>query len=155
MVQCILRYVKGTNDIGIYFTFHSTLDLCAFSNADWADCPTTRCFTTRYCTFLARNLNSWCAKKQHIVSWSIIEVKYSHCQHISRTYMANLYSKRSSHFTLFLYQSSTMTIPVLYIWRSIQCFTLTANTLSWIIILCMDEMHLDFSSLNTSPLIIK
>ena len=63
MVQRILRYVKGTIDIGLHFTSHTTLDLCAFSDADWAGCPTTRRSITSYCTFLGENLISWCAKK--------------------------------------------------------------------------------------------
>ena len=42
MVRRILRYVKGTIDISLHFTSNTTLDLCAFSDADWASCPTTR-----------------------------------------------------------------------------------------------------------------
>jgi hypothetical protein len=34
MVHRILRYVKGTIDTGLNFTSHSTLDLCAFLDAD-------------------------------------------------------------------------------------------------------------------------
>lgn len=114
MVYHNLRDVQGAMDIGLYFTSHSTLDLCAFSNADWANYSTTRHFTTGYCIFLGRNFISWCAKKQHIVSWSSTEAEYSHCQHRNRTYMTNLYSKRSSPSTLF------STNPLL--WQS-QCST--------------------------------
>ncbi|WJZ95069.1 hypothetical protein VitviT2T_013864 [Vitis vinifera] len=42
MVRRILRYVKGTIDIDLHFTSITTLDLCAFSDADWPGCPTTR-----------------------------------------------------------------------------------------------------------------
>ncbi|KAF9667608.1 hypothetical protein SADUNF_Sadunf15G0041300 [Salix dunnii] len=31
MVQCILRYVKGTIEIGLHFSSHTTLDLFDFS----------------------------------------------------------------------------------------------------------------------------
>ncbi|KAL6316580.1 hypothetical protein AAG906_018835 [Vitis piasezkii] len=48
MVQRILRYVKGTIDISLHFTSNTTLDLCAFSNADWAGCLTTRRSITGY-----------------------------------------------------------------------------------------------------------
>ena len=64
MVRRILRYVKGTINIGLHFSSHTTLDLCAFSDADWAGCPTIRRSTTVYCTFLGGNLISWCAKNK-------------------------------------------------------------------------------------------
>ncbi|GJV83458.1 ribonuclease H-like domain-containing protein [Tanacetum coccineum] len=38
----ILRYVQGTLDYGVQLFSSSTTDLVAFSNADWAGCPTTR-----------------------------------------------------------------------------------------------------------------
>jgi hypothetical protein len=76
MVRRILRYVKGTIDVGLHFTSNTTLDLFAFSDADWAGCPTTRRSTTGYCTFLGGNLISWCAKKQHTVSRSSTEAEY-------------------------------------------------------------------------------
>ncbi|XP_022891683.1 uncharacterized protein LOC111406502 [Olea europaea var. sylvestris] len=63
MVRRILRYVKGTIEMGLHFSSHSALDLFAFSNAHWAGCPTTRRSTTGYCTFLGGNLISWRAKK--------------------------------------------------------------------------------------------
>ena len=76
LVRRILRYVKGTINTGLHFTSHTTLDLCAFSDADWAGCPTTRRSTTGYCTFLGKNLVSWCAKKQHTISRSSTEAEY-------------------------------------------------------------------------------
>jgi hypothetical protein len=76
MVRRILRYVKGTIDVGLHFTSNTTLDLFAFSDADWAGCPTTRRSTTGYCTFLGGNIISWCAKKQHTVSRSSTEAEY-------------------------------------------------------------------------------
>ncbi|KAK2400878.1 hypothetical protein QL285_050531 [Trifolium repens] len=76
MVRRILRYVKGTIDVGLKFTSNTTLDLFAFSDADWAGCPTTRRSTTGYCTFLGGNIISWCAKKQHTISRSNTEAEY-------------------------------------------------------------------------------
>jgi hypothetical protein len=76
MVRRILRYVKGTINVGLHFTSNTTLDLFAFSDADWAGCPTTRRSTTGYCTFLGGNIISWCAKKQHTVSRSSTEAEY-------------------------------------------------------------------------------
>ncbi|GJU29707.1 ribonuclease H-like domain-containing protein [Tanacetum coccineum] len=38
----ILRYVQGTLNYGLQLFSSSTTDLVAYSNADWAGCPTTR-----------------------------------------------------------------------------------------------------------------
>ncbi|XP_058002176.1 uncharacterized mitochondrial protein AtMg00810-like [Hevea brasiliensis] len=65
-VRRILRYLKGTIHFGLFFKKDTSLVLSAFSDADWAGCPTTRRSTTGYCTFLGCNIISWCAKKQHI-----------------------------------------------------------------------------------------
>jgi len=58
LVQRILRYIKGTIDLSLYFTINTTLNLCAFFDTDWAGCPTTRRSTTGYCIFLGGNLIS-------------------------------------------------------------------------------------------------
>jgi predicted KAP-like P-loop ATPase len=39
MVRCILQYVKGTINIDFHFTFNTTLDLYAFSDAERTCCP--------------------------------------------------------------------------------------------------------------------
>ncbi|XP_039146850.1 uncharacterized mitochondrial protein AtMg00810-like [Dioscorea cayenensis subsp. rotundata] len=52
MVRRILRYVKGSITLCLHLTGDTTFDLFAFSDADWAGCPTTRRSTTGYCTFL-------------------------------------------------------------------------------------------------------
>jgi hypothetical protein len=72
----ILRYIKSTMFHGLHFSTHSTLDLCAYSDADWAGDPTDRHSTTGFCFFLWDFLISWRSKKQHIVSRSSTEVEY-------------------------------------------------------------------------------
>ncbi|KAF5459013.1 hypothetical protein F2P56_023004 [Juglans regia] len=76
MVKCILRYVKGTVDLGLHFSSNSTLDLYAFSDADWAGCALTRHSTTGYCVFLGSNYISWSSKKQLNVSRSSTKAEY-------------------------------------------------------------------------------
>jgi hypothetical protein len=48
VVLHILRYIKGTMFHGLHFSAHSTLDLCAYSDVDWARDPTSRCITCRH-----------------------------------------------------------------------------------------------------------
>ncbi|GKE89335.1 ribonuclease H-like domain-containing protein [Tanacetum coccineum] len=66
----ILRYVRGTLDYGLELFSSSTTDLVAYSDVDWAGCPTTRRSTSRYCVFLGNNLLSWSSKRQPTLSRS-------------------------------------------------------------------------------------
>ncbi|KAJ8772626.1 hypothetical protein K2173_027803 [Erythroxylum novogranatense] len=77
----ILRYLKGTIHYGLSFSTDTSLVLSAFSDADWAGCPTTRRSTTGYCTFLGSNIISWCAKKQQTVARSSTEAEYRSLAH--------------------------------------------------------------------------
>uniref|UniRef100_A0A2N9J0X7 Uncharacterized protein n=1 Tax=Fagus sylvatica TaxID=28930 RepID=A0A2N9J0X7_FAGSY len=62
--------------VGVRILRHSSLDLFAFSDADWVGCPVTRRSTTGFCTFLGSNCISWSAKKQPTVSRSSTEAEY-------------------------------------------------------------------------------
>ncbi|GJZ91789.1 ribonuclease H-like domain-containing protein [Tanacetum coccineum] len=55
----ILRYVRGTLTSGLQLYSSTTSSLVAYSDADWAGCPTTRRSTSGYCVFLGNNLLSW------------------------------------------------------------------------------------------------
>ncbi|GJS27727.1 ribonuclease H-like domain-containing protein [Tanacetum coccineum] len=72
----ILRYVRGTLDYGLQLFSSSTTSLVAYSDADWAGCPTTRRSTSGYCVFLGNNLLSWSAKRQPTLSRSSAEAEY-------------------------------------------------------------------------------
>ncbi|GKD24717.1 ribonuclease H-like domain-containing protein [Tanacetum coccineum] len=72
----ILRYVKGTMHYGLQLFSLSTTDLVAYSDADWAGCPTTRRSTSGYCVFLSNNLLSWSSKRQPTLSHSSAEAEY-------------------------------------------------------------------------------
>ncbi|GKE14525.1 ribonuclease H-like domain-containing protein [Tanacetum coccineum] len=72
----ILRYVHDTLDHGLQLFLSSTTSLVAYSNADWAGCPTTRRSTSGYCVFLGNNLLSWSSKRQPRLSRSSVEAKY-------------------------------------------------------------------------------
>ncbi|XP_071718339.1 uncharacterized mitochondrial protein AtMg00810-like [Rutidosis leptorrhynchoides] len=54
----ILRYLQGTLDHGLQLYASFTTSLTAYSDADWASCPSTRRSTSGYCVFLGSNLLS-------------------------------------------------------------------------------------------------
>ncbi|GJV28254.1 ribonuclease H-like domain-containing protein [Tanacetum coccineum] len=76
VLKRILRYVRGTLDYGLQLYSSSTSSLVAYSDADWAGCPTTRRSTSGYCIFLGNNLLSWSSKRQFTLSRSSAEAEY-------------------------------------------------------------------------------
>ncbi|XP_071729165.1 uncharacterized mitochondrial protein AtMg00810-like [Rutidosis leptorrhynchoides] len=72
----IMRYVQGTIDLGLQLHTSPTTSLTAYSDAEWADYPTTRRSTSGYCVFLGDNLLSWSSKRQQTPSRSSAEAKY-------------------------------------------------------------------------------
>jgi hypothetical protein len=72
----ILRYVKGTLDMGLQMRPSPLRSLVGFTDADWAGCPDTRRSTSGYCIFLGDNLLSWSSKRQSVVSRSSAEAEY-------------------------------------------------------------------------------
>ncbi|GJQ97089.1 ribonuclease H-like domain-containing protein [Tanacetum coccineum] len=72
----IMRYVRGTIDHGLQLYASPTSQLIAYSDADWAGCPTTRRSTSGYCVFLGDNLITWSSKRQHVTSCSSAEAEY-------------------------------------------------------------------------------
>ena len=54
----ILRYVRGTLDLGLHLRASSQTELVVYSDADWAGCPDTRKSTSGYAVLLGDNLVS-------------------------------------------------------------------------------------------------
>ncbi|XP_071699859.1 uncharacterized mitochondrial protein AtMg00810-like [Rutidosis leptorrhynchoides] len=62
ILRRILCYIRGTLDYGLQLFASSTTLLVAYSDADWAGCPSTRRSTSGYCDFIGNNLLSWSSK---------------------------------------------------------------------------------------------
>lgn len=76
VLKHILRYIRGTLDLGLQLHRTATAGLISYSDADWGGCPSTRRSTSGYCVFLGDNLVSWSSKRQPTVSRSCAETEY-------------------------------------------------------------------------------
>ncbi|XP_018623156.1 uncharacterized mitochondrial protein AtMg00810-like [Nicotiana tomentosiformis] len=72
----LLRYLKGTSDMGVFFEDSSDLSLTTYCDSDWAACPNTRRSITGFSIFLGGSLIGWKSKKQPMVSLSSAEAEY-------------------------------------------------------------------------------
>lgn len=75
-VKRIIRYLLGTPERGLFYKAGSSMQLTAYSDADWAGCPDSRRSTTGWCMYLGNALISWKCKKQERVSKSSNEEYY-------------------------------------------------------------------------------
>lgn len=76
MLKRILRYLKGTPDVGIHFRWEKFPQLVGFSDADYANDLETRRSTTGYCVFYGRGPIAWRCQRQAIVTLSTTEAEY-------------------------------------------------------------------------------
>ncbi|GKC02973.1 ribonuclease H-like domain-containing protein [Tanacetum coccineum] len=72
----VIRYLRGTTDLELQLLRSTTSQLIAYSDADWAGCPTTNRSTSGYCVFLGDNLLTWSSKRQDTLSRSSAEAEY-------------------------------------------------------------------------------
>ncbi|XP_050876367.1 secreted RxLR effector protein 161-like [Lathyrus oleraceus] len=76
IVKRIMKYLKGTTNVGIWYPKGSICDLVGYSNSDYAGCKTDRKSTSETCHILGNALVSWVCKKQACVSLSTAEAEY-------------------------------------------------------------------------------
>ncbi|XP_019087653.1 PREDICTED: uncharacterized protein LOC109127439 [Camelina sativa] len=76
LLKRILRYVKGTLNMGLPIRKHGNPVLSAFYDSDYAGCKDTRRSTGGFCILLGSTLISRSAKRQPTVSSSSTEAEY-------------------------------------------------------------------------------
>nr|GEX17756.1 ribonuclease H-like domain-containing protein [Tanacetum cinerariifolium] len=102
----ILCYVRGTLSYGLQLYSSTTSTLVAYSDADWAGCPTTRRSTSGYCVFLGNNLLSWSSKREFTISRSSAEAEYRatlvYCDNVSAVYLSSnpVQHQRTKHIEI-------------------------------------------------------
>ncbi|WVZ98807.1 hypothetical protein U9M48_044188 [Paspalum notatum var. saurae] len=75
-VKRILRYLKHTPSIGLWYPEGAKLELLGYSDSDFAGYRVDRKSTSGGCHLLGRSLVSWSSKKQNCVALSTAEAEY-------------------------------------------------------------------------------
>ncbi|GJR09173.1 retrovirus-related pol polyprotein from transposon TNT 1-94 [Tanacetum coccineum] len=76
VVKRIFRYLRGTVNMGLWYTKDSGFKLIGFSDADYAGCKDTFKSTSSGAQFLSEKLVRWSSKKQDCTALSTAEAKY-------------------------------------------------------------------------------
>ena len=65
----ILRYLKGTHDVGLWYPKGFNSKLIGYSDSDYGGCKIDRMSKSGTCQLLGRSLVSWSSKKQNSVHY--------------------------------------------------------------------------------------
>ncbi|CAM8934243.1 unnamed protein product [Rhodiola kirilowii] len=76
VVKRILRYLKGIDNLCLFYPKGGDLRLMAYTDADYAGCKTNHKSTSGMAQFLGPCLISWGSKKQSSIALSIVEAEY-------------------------------------------------------------------------------
>jgi hypothetical protein len=72
----ILRYLKHTQDIRLWYPKGASFELVGYSDSDYAGDKVERKSTFRTCQLLGRSLVSWSSKKKNSIALSTAEAEY-------------------------------------------------------------------------------
>ena len=75
-IKRILRYLKGTEDYGLWYKLGGNMDLKVFIDVDWTGNLDDRKSTSSGAFFLGKRLVSWTSKKKNYTSQSTTEAEY-------------------------------------------------------------------------------
>jgi hypothetical protein len=74
-VKRILRYLRQSPNLGLWYPKGAHFILIGYSDSDYASCKIDRKSTSGTCQLLRRSLVSWSSKKQNSIALSIAEAK--------------------------------------------------------------------------------
>ncbi|KAK6159146.1 hypothetical protein DH2020_006460 [Rehmannia glutinosa] len=72
----ILRYLKGCQEVGLWYPKEGGFKLIGYSNSNYTGCRVDRKSTSGTCQMLGNILVSWFSKKKNSIATSITEVEY-------------------------------------------------------------------------------
>lgn len=72
----VLRYLKGTRNLGLWFTKTNDPKLIGFTDSDWGGCPDDSKSTTGYVFSFGTNVFCWNSRRQDVVAQSTAEAEY-------------------------------------------------------------------------------
>ncbi|KAJ9705776.1 hypothetical protein PVL29_003735 [Vitis rotundifolia] len=75
-LKCIIRYIAGTLELGLWYPFDTHSDVACYTDADWVGNVDDRKSTSGGCFYIGNCLVAWMTKKQNFVSLSTVEAEY-------------------------------------------------------------------------------
>ncbi|RVW21330.1 Retrovirus-related Pol polyprotein from transposon RE1 [Vitis vinifera] len=72
----IVRYIKGTTNYGIKYSYCQNFKLHGYSDSDWAGSIDDMRSTTGFCFNFGSGIFSWSSKKQDVIAQSTAEAEY-------------------------------------------------------------------------------
>lgn len=83
-VYRVLSYLKGSPRKGLRFRNNNSVQVEAYSDADWAGSIIDRRFTSGYFSFIIGNLDTWRNKKQSVAASCNAEAEFRAAAHAIR-----------------------------------------------------------------------
>ena len=72
----IVRYIKGTTNYDIKYSYSQNFNLISYSDSDWASSIDDMRRTTGFCFSFGSGVFSWCSKKQEVIAQSTAKAEY-------------------------------------------------------------------------------
>lgn len=70
----IVRYIKGTLDYGMFYSFGNGATLYGYSDSDWAGDQDERKSTTGYVFYLGSTAFTWSSKKSQLWHYQVVKL---------------------------------------------------------------------------------